>query len=73
MAILEAATKKSLNESWRVWWVEAMEKRQGRALGSDVLREWQGLASFKCHLRGHTEEMRAGTWWYLGKNLPGKR
>lgn len=50
-----------------------MEKRQGRALGSDVLREWQGLASFKCHLRGHTEEMRAGTWWYLGKNLPGKR
>lgn len=43
-----------------------MEERQGRGLGSDVLREWQGLASLiKCHLRGHTEEMsrnQVGTW-----------
>lgn len=42
-----------------------MEERQGRGLGSDVLRKWQGLASLiKCHQRGHTEESRnpVGTW-----------
>ena len=49
--------------------LEAMEERQGRGLGSGILREWQGLASLiKCHLRGHTEESRnpVGTW---GRNF----
>lgn len=45
--------------------LEAMEERQERGLGSDVLGEWQGLDSLiKCHLRGHTEESSnpVGTW-----------